>query len=480
MTKAPRAVEGLLFALCLLTYVYCFDGEVGTNAQAHFDQTIAIVEHGRLSINPLVASVEGYTLDWSLREETRPDGTVVRWFYPAKAPGLSLLGVPVYAAASAVERAAGVDPLGRRAMRWNGWILSWALASLPAALATIAMLRLALGLGVRLDAAVLGTLAIALGSTYAPFATALYAHAPTAAAIAGAGALVLAGEVTARRAAAAGLLVGIATLVTYQAAIAVAALGAAAIARAAPGARLRTALAFAAGGLPPLAGFAAVHQVQFGSPFRTAYDFQNPIFGGGGGTSWASIARPLTLARGRDLLFGQYRGLFYYAPVTGAAIAAAGAALVAGAGGGASRDRRIAAAAALAILAAFLVVTGMHPLWFGGCSTGPRLLVPALALLAPFAAIAYERWPRATAALASISTVNALATAAVSLTAPENVVNPLVQEVYPVLAAGQVGRANLATLLGFPGTPALLPWMVGAAGLALGLHLAISRIRSGS
>src|SRR6185436_16364238 len=98
---------------------------------------------------------------------------------------------------------------------------------------------------------------------------------------------------------------------------------------------------------------------------------------------------------------------------------------------GASRDRRIAAIAALAVLGLFLLVTEAHPLWFGGHSTGPRLLVPALPLLAPFAAFAYERWPRATAALASISTAHALATTAVTLTVHESVKNPLFSQIYP-------------------------------------------------
>lgn len=454
--KPPPPVEALLFALCLFVYAYAFDPAPGTNARAHFDQTVAIVEHGTLSIERVLLTPEGYTIDWSLR-----DGR----YYPAKAPGLSILGVPVYAAATALERAAGADPLAPEWFRRNGTLLSWALSSLPAAFGALAMLRLALALGAPLEAGVLGALAIALGTSLAPFASVLYAHAPTAAALAGAGALALAGEPGPRRAAAAGFLVGVATLITYQAAIAVFVIGGAFALRAR---RPAPVLWFAAGGAPALLAFAALHAAMFGAPWRTAYDFQNPCFGGGG---YASIMEPIGAGRLGQVLFGSYRGLFFYSPVVAAALVALVVDLARGA-----REQRIAAGAALAVFAAFVLVTAMHPLWHGGFSAGPRLLVPGLALLAPFAARAYERWPKTTAALASISTAHALAVTAFAVTVDEKVPNPLFTLVYPALGSGMLGRTNAGiALLDLAGFSSLVPGILGGGGLAVALALAVRR-----
>jgi hypothetical protein len=471
MRRAPRPVEALVFLLALVTYTYAWDPDTATNALAHFDQTVAIVEYGTLSLNRVFRLPHAATADWSRREERLPDGSVGIFYYPAKAPGLSLLGVPIYAAARAVERAQGLDPLAPDVFWWNARILALALSAIPAALGAVVLARLSRALGAPLEAAVLGALAVALGSCYATFASVLYAHTPTAAALAGASYLVLAGEPGPRRAAWAGFLVGLATLATYQAAAAVPLLAGVLALRARRAAPL---LAFGAGGLPPLAAFALVHWAEFGSPIKTAYDFQNPEFTGGREGSYFSMLGTLDARRVYELLLSPFRGLFFYSPVLAPAVLAAALSLRPG-----PLERRLAAALALALLAFFLVLTGVHPVWWGGYTTGPRLLVPGFVLLAPFAAEAYARWPKTTAALASISTAHAIAGTFVSVSVVDTVRNPLFQAIYPGLAEGRLGeggaRRNAGIALGLAPEVSLLPYAAIALALAAALARAVKK-----
>jgi hypothetical protein len=468
-------VEVLVFALALLTYGYCFDREVGTNALAHYDQSVSIAVLGELSIDRVLALKEGedlyaYTMDWS-----RVNGR----YYPAKAPGLSLAGAPLELALATTCRMVGKDPLERRAFERNGQILAWLLVALPAAFAAVALTRLARELGASLENAVLGTLAITLGTIWAPFASVLYAHVPTGVALVFAARFVLGSELTRRRAAAAGALAGVAVLLTYPAALVIPALAAIVWVRTRDA---RAVGAFAAGGLPALAVHAAYHTAAFGSPFRTAYDFQNALYGGTGGRSYLTTLLEPREAVGRiaELTFLPYRGIFFYSPFVLFALGAAiwalkdershrilSPRLACGSPGFASR-KQLAAGLALATFAGFFAVNALHHGWWGGFTTGPRYLVPGLPLLAPFAAEAFARFRAASVVLAAISLANALATLAVSVSVHERVPIPLL-DVYRGLFQGLLGRGNVGEFLGLAGDLSLVPYVLVAGGLSVAL-----------
>jgi hypothetical protein len=477
--RLDRAVEVSLFLLCLFVYAWSYDVMGGANATAHFDETAAIVEHRTLAINAfLYRGGLGDTCDWSVVTERAADGSTRNVFYAAKAPGLSILGVPVYAAAAAVERMAGEDPLrpdGSIFAR-NERIVSTVLASVMGALGAVVFRRLALAAGAGAEAALLGALAVALGTTYAPYASALYAHVPTAVALALAGLLACTGAPTLARAAGAGALGGIATMVSYQSALVLPALAVAIFLRARS---WRAVAAFCAGGLPSAVLLGAVHTISFGAPWRTPYDFQNPSFSNGA-KSYLDALEGIDFARAYGVLFSPYRGLFFYAPVLLPTVLAAALDLR-------EERRRVLAGVALWTLLVFIAVTMVHPVWWGGWTTGPRLLVPGLALLAPFAARALERWPKTTAALASISVCHAIATLLFSILIPEimdgnplgvpkdDLANPLLAIVYPYLARGRVLRPNLAIDLGLPPATSFAPFFLIAVVLALVLLWAEKR-----
>ncbi|MBI3724091.1 hypothetical protein HY251_09090 [bacterium] len=466
--RSLRAVEAFLFLLCLATYVSAWDDELGTSALAHFDQTVAIVESGTLSMTSVIFTRHGATVDWSSPDYPEPQKDLTAaHIYPGKAPGLSFLGVAPYFLLSKCERALGEDPLAPAVFERNGRILSWLLASLPAAVAAVLLLRLSLALGARLETATLGALTIALATPFAPFASALYPHAGESAALAGAGLLVLTGETSGRRAAGAGFLLGLATAISYQAAFAVIVLGAALLVRARS---TRPLGPFVLGGLPWLVLLLVIHHVEFGAPWRTGYGCVNPGFAKAG-LAW-SLSPGYVANAVLGLTVLPRCGLLFFAPVAGAAVLAAALELRREP----SRDRRIAAAVALGFFALTIALTSTQPGWWGGKSSGPRYLVPALPLLAPFAARAWQRWPNGTAALAGASLSNALAVLWVTLTASqEDFRSPLFQWIYWLLLSGKVDRSSPGKALGLPGLLALVPYFLVALPLAVGLFLSVRR-----
>src|SRR5581483_7499683 len=122
---------------------------------------------------------------------------------------------------------------------------------------------------------------------------------------------------------------------------------------------------------------------------------------------------------------------------------------------------------------AFLAMTALHHGWWGGYSTGPRYLVPALPLLVPFAARAFERWPKLASALAAISFANAVAIAAVSVSVHELERNPLRDDIWPGLVHGVFGRTSLAAAAGAGPRLSVATFALIFAGLVAALTLQI-------
>ena len=133
---------------------------------------------------------------------------------------------------------------------------------------------------------------------------------------------------------------------------------------------------FAIGAAVPSLILLAYNMLAFGSPWEMGY-FHHAT------ARFAKVhnrRNPLGLRMPEPtlvvpLLWGEYRGLFFYAPIL--VLAFPGWLVLA------VRRRFDMAAVSLAIAAAVFVVNLSYPEWTGGWSTGPRLLVPLL----PFAMI---------------------------------------------------------------------------------------------
>lgn len=468
---APRIrvsrLERALLVLVLGAFLYFPDRTLGTNGVAHFAQTYTIVQERSLAIDafaqPLRETSPGsFTIDPEVPRKTIDWSYHRGHYYPGKAPGLSLLAVPVYAVLALVDRATGTPPLDH--LETDAYLTNLVVNVLLAAVASVLVLRACVALGAPPGPAAAATAALALGTAYFPYATALfYAHTPSAALVGLAGYAALgrpAGAPPDRRAFASGLLVGLAVLTEYACATAVVVF----LVYWAYAGGVRSVLGYLLGGLGPLAVFAWYHAVCFGSPTTLAYACLNPMFSNSGGFAIRHPPRVWVLL---ELVALPYRGLAFYSPVLLLGLAGLGPAW--------RSPRRAELLVGPAFALTILLANASLPDWWGGWSTGPRYATPALPLLAPVVALGLARAPRLVgAALAAVSLANYLTVSAVGYDCPERFRSPL-GRAYGLLAAGELGRTNLGRLVGLPGAASLLPFVAFAvvAGLAL-LRAALS------
>jgi hypothetical protein len=339
---------------------------------------------------------EAVVYDGSLRIDRYADQTSDRadfggHSYSDKAPGNSFLAVPPLE----VLRAAGV--IGERERVegvWHDRGLLWLLRVLTGGAGFVAVLllvriaaeRLRAGSGT-LAAATVGAATMAL-----PLAATTFSHLAAGALVFAAFLLVWRNAGTAL-AAAAGACAGAAVLFEYTAAVAAACvLGYLLVRRR----QVQTALAYVAGSLP-LAGILATYNtLAFGSPRHFSYRYEvglpeldQGLFG---------IQTPSADGL-RDVLVG-HRGLFVLSPVLLAA--SVGLALLWRRG-----QRGEAVLAATVVTMMTLLAAGFFDP-YGGLSPGPRYMASALPFFALGLVDAYERWPRATAALALLSSAGML------------------------------------------------------------------------
>jgi hypothetical protein len=329
------------------------------------DRHAGKVSDGRQVIGTAVAIAETGELGIAKgapRAVDRGDDAVSRYGL-----GASLVQLPAALLAPVVEKALGPgtsQPL---------FLLAPLAAVLLAAGAAGAVARSA---GGSPSAPGLAVLLAALGSPLGSYATSDFSEALQAAALGGAFALAFAASREAetgragRLAAGAGLAAGSALLVKSSlAAVAPLLL----LPLLAPSARRgRRIAAAAAGAAVPVGAWLAFEVVRFGAPFAG--------YGGEGFT------HPLADGLWR-LLVGPNRGLLLFFPA--AALAAVGLARALASRGEASL--RLAAGASLAGTLVLLVTAAGWWAWHGVGGWGPRLLVPAVPLLAPWAALVAAR-----------------------------------------------------------------------------------------
>ena len=367
MTRSPLAwakprhefVLLLLVAVAALTPVDI----VNTQDASHFCLSRALAA-GRLDIEPCAGGASDIAFYGG-------------YIYSNKAPGMSVLALPVVEAVGLPDSTAWTSAGDLRL--WLVRVLTSGVAFLVCA---FLLGRVAEGLNPGSGGFVL--VVSALGTFVAPFAVTGFDHVPTAAF--GFGAFVLAWG---RRPALAGVAAGIAYAVEYEAAailvlvgVYVALLGRRQLGR------------YLAGALPPVALSAVYSWVAFGRPWRIPQHYD--LFSFPGVNPAAGIlgiqAPNLTSVR---LLFVGDRGLLVVTPIVVAA--AAGLWLL--------YRRRLRAEALLcaAVFAAFVIGECGYGDPYGGTSAGPRYLIPALPFLMVGLAPAFTRWRLLTVVLAVVS-----------------------------------------------------------------------------
>ncbi len=303
--------------------------------------------------------------------------------YMDKAPGASLLVLPVYAMWQAV------DPTVAGPRLWAfGYVATVVAMALPL-LGALALLSRALRHhAIRANGVWIAVLALATASPLLVYATLFFGHALAAACVLGGFALIAAGEPTGlqrRHAWAAGALLGWAGLTDTPVFVLAGFVAAFALVRALPwpGLQLRARMQAC---WPVFGGLAAAVVVQLayntwvlGHPLRFTYQFKgdrNLAAIMDTGFLGFRVPQPDALA---GLLVGSRRGLLYHAPWL--ALAAAGA-------WWAARRRdlpqalRLDCGAALGIAVAYTLFVSGFADWPAGDSPGARHLLPVVPLFA--------------------------------------------------------------------------------------------------
>ena len=343
-----------LGVLAILLFFLYFSAPVfyTENHSSKFNLTQAIVLHQTLSIDAFVVPAMS---DWSEHRGHH---------FTNKAPGPSLLGVPIYAALVAWQRLHGEDPLERNFE--NLYIVDAFVTKLPSALLAVLFFFFLSARGVPGGWRWFLTLALAVGTISYPFSTMLWGHQTSALFVF----LAFYCLFVERRPALAGFATAMAGLCDYMALTLIPAVVVVALAR--PELRKHFGRMLL-GSLLPAGIYILYHALCFDSPFSTAVAFSNPIFGGNGESVWAVLAQP-SLGTTFALLAGRERGLFFISP-----------ALLLGVWGWWEAWKRGHRAETIFVVwcfsSALLLNTSFHG-WHGGWSSGPRYLVPIVPLLA--------------------------------------------------------------------------------------------------
>jgi len=378
-----------LFLLVWLSGAWFGSWEFNPNNATRLFAAIRMVENGTATIDPFAP----LTID---------KAQFGAHAYLDKAPGMTLMALPAVAITDLVtgDRAgrhipSSVDPGFVAYLKLRTRVAAATGSALLTAIAAVLLFDLALTLTGGAGAALFAALGYALGTPIWGYSTTLLGHAAVAALFA----IALAGVARGggRWMAVAGLALGWAVVVEYQAVLAGFVIGLWAVwkYRATPKALLPLIVAGAAGLLP----LAAYNLFAFGTLFRIGYSGVVGFEGMDQGLFGLTVPRLAVL---REILVGPTRGLFWVAPVL----------LVAPVGlwrlGEARATRGIAlAAAGVAVVA--LLVNAAYVYWDGGNATGPRHAMPLAGVaalgLAPVWAMARAGWQRVGLAMLLLGSV---------------------------------------------------------------------------
>lgn len=439
MSRAPYA---LLFVSLLLPYAY-FNHSDGWNQASRLAELHAVVLKHSLRID-----------DYEVM--TGDKAVVDGHFYSEKAPAIAAIALPAFALTAWTQSLIGIDPDSESARRVSDWTTTAGSIGVLVALggvAFFALLRRRVGDRI----ALVSTLALFLGSLIFPYATALFAHAGTVALLTVALWAVLDnGPNAQRRVYAGGICAGLAFASEYPAIIPVFVL----FCYLAYADRDR-ARRFAIALIPGVSLILFKNFLATGSPFELLYGF-NPKFPHESAARGFGHTLPhLNVAS--QLLWSEYRGLFFWNPILLMAVPGAIALVRA--------NRAEAVMILTAIALCFLEVTSFRN-WHGGNAFGPRYLSSALPFLGFAAAYGIRRWPKTGAVLAIVSVALMLMVTAVTIDPAQDVTTPL-QDVYWVRLEQGRYAPNLGTLAGLSplASLALLATVTAAIGLCIAMAL---------
>jgi hypothetical protein len=468
-----RRVEWLLFLILVIAFSYFFPRWADWSQNSRLDLTLAIVDKGTLSIDDYYTN----TGDYALFEGVH---------YTDKAPGPSLLAVPVYAALRPILRSAPMQSLLERVANnpafagtleeggtglqtekiYNAavlYVITFATSVIPSAILGVWMFSFLLRIGTSEAWSALIVLIYGLGTSAFAYAGAFFSHQLVAFLLFGAfyiGFRLHRREISPRWVAAAGLMMGYALISEYPTFLIAAGifLYIVFVLWNLPGGTARRWIAgLIAGGIPPGLILIAYDMAIFNNPLPIGYTFSEN-YTELHSTGFLSLTLPHLDAL-LGITFSTYRGLFFVAPVL--LLAVIGFWLW----GREGKTTRGAWAVCLWATVAFILFNGSSIMWEGGWSIGPRYLVPMLPFLAVALGAFARRWGALLWArvLVAVLTVWSVFVVWAETIAGQNYpgwdTNPLTNISLPLLASGDVAR-NLGMIVGLKGLATLIPLIV--------------------
>ncbi len=347
----------------------------------------------------------------------------------------------------------------------NAWLTSVLTVALLSALGIVVFFRLALRVSHGDErAAAIAALTLAFGTMFFPYGTMLFEHNLIAVALLASWYLAFRARETAGdakgRLVLAGLCAGFAPISNYIMAIPVVMIGAYVWSARKPLGWLWLGV----GLLGPFVSICLYNLACFGSPFASNYSYMNPGFIESGGL--LGVFGSPSLGVLASILFSPFRGLFITSPV-----------LIMGVIGLAKLWRtpalRADALLCVAICTFLLLFNTTFNGWHGGWAVLPRYLGPAMPFLALPIVLAYRQLPRATLALAALSTATMFVITSVDAQAPVGIssvasapgraqwtYNPVTEYELPLMLTGRAAPL-LEEIERFGGEPRILATISG-------------------
>lgn len=424
--RQRRAVPLLLFALVWLSCAWFGSWELNPNNSTRLFAAISLVENGDATIDEFAP----------LTIDRAQFGAHV---YTDKAPGMTLMALPAVWLANAItgEKSAShrkvIDDPGLAAfMKLRLRLAAMSSSALLTALAAVALWTFARDVTGSGTAALVAALAYGLGSPAWGWSTTVFGHASVAALfVIAVWAIWRATQSVPRRGMAglAGLALGWAVVVEFQAVLAGSAIGFWALWRLRDvprNDRMGMAIWLVAGGVVAALPMVAYNLIAFGVPIKFGYSGVVGFDGMQQGFFGLTYPKPPVLF---ELLFGLRRGLIWVAPVL--VLAPIGLVRL-----WRQREHQPIVVMAAATITIVLLVNASYFYWDGGFSTGPRHSVPLLPLLAfglarLWATLEQARAKAAILGLLALSITINLMIAAAEITAPDDASFPLWR---PILA----------------------------------------------
>lgn len=384
-----RSIRAGLFLLVWFSCAWFGSWELNPNNATRLFAAIRMVENGTATIDPFAA----LTID---KAQFGPHA------YLDKAPGMTLMALPAVALTDLVtgDRAehhglSSVDPGFVDYLKLRTRVAAATGSGMLTAIAAVMLFDLALGVTGGAGAALFAAFGYALGTPIWGYSTTLLGHASVAALFV----IALAGVARGggRGMAVAGLALGWAVVVEYQAVLAGSVIGLWAVwrYRADP----RVLVPFLVAGLIGVLPLFAYNLFAFGTPFRIGYSGVVGFEGMNQGLFGLTFPRFAVL---RAILIEPARGLFWVAPIL--FLAPLGLGLMVEA-----RTTRGLALTAAGVAVVALLVNAAYVYWDGGNATGPRHAMPlagALALgLAPLWMAVRVAWARGLLAVVLLASI---------------------------------------------------------------------------